>query len=96
MPEFTADRRKNRDRRGAPREAASGRIEILFSNPAPVHLEAELVESSATGFRASYQARPLEPGLRVTYRNAGASGEARVIWTHLEEGLRVSGFLVLP
>lgn len=95
MPYFTSDRRKNRDRRGAPREEGLGVVELSFSEPAPVTIEAALIENSATGFRASYDAKSLQPGLEVLYRRDGARGQARVIWTHVLEGRRVSGFLIL-
>jgi hypothetical protein len=89
------DRRKNRDRRGAPRNLASGRIEISFDNPVPAMVDAEMVESSATGFRAAHNSSSIEPGLDVRYRAASESGRARVIWTHVVLGRRVSGFLRL-
>ena len=95
MAEFIGDRRKRRDRRGTTREADSGVLELSFSAPVPGTIQAALVESSATGFRASYDAKALEPGLQVRYRRDGASGDARVIWTHMLDGRRVSGFLLL-
>jgi len=80
------DQRKNRDRRGASRALASGHVEISFDNPVPAMIEAEMVESSATGFRAAHDSRSLEPGLDVRYRAASASGRARVMWTHVQYG----------
>jgi len=93
---FNLDRRKNRDRRQSARALASGRVEISFDNPAPAVIEAEMIESSATGFRAAHASNTLEPGLVVSYREPAAAGRARVIWTHVVEGRRVSGFLRLP
>ncbi len=95
MAYFTSDRRKNRDRRGAPRKEGLGAVEISFSDPVAVTITAALVEHSATGFRAAYDAKSLEPGIDVAYRHDGTRGQARVIWTHVLEGRRVSGFLVL-
>ena len=95
MPYFTSDRRKNRDRRGAPRKEGLGVIEISFSGPVAMTIQAALIENSATGFRAAYDARSLEPGLEVAYQHEGTHGQARVIWTHFLEGRRVSGFLIL-
>jgi len=95
MPYFTADRRKNRDRRGAPRKEGRGAIEISFREPVPITIQATLIENSATGFRAAYDAKSLEPGIEVAYQHDGTHGQARVIWTHVLEGQRVSGFLVL-
>lgn len=95
MPYFTSDRRKNRDRRGADRSEVQGVVEISFSVPVAVTITATLIEHSATGFRAAYDAKSLEPGLDVAFRHDGTRGQARVMWTHVLEGRRVSGFLVL-
>jgi hypothetical protein len=92
---FVPDRRKG-ERRGAPRNAESGAIEISFAAPVPITIEAELIETSTTGFRASHDSKALEPGLEVRYQSDRGSGNARVIWTHVLEGRRVSGFLILP
>ncbi len=93
---FKIDRRRWEDRRGAVRTPASGRVEIWIDGPAPTVVEAEMIESSATGFRAAYDSAALESGLDVRYLAALASGRARVIWTHVIQGRRVSGFLRLP
>jgi len=95
MPEFIQDRRKHRDRRESPREAADGTVEISFSAPALTVVKGVLVETSASGFRASHDCEALEPGLEVQYLRTGSRGSARVIWTHVLEGRRVSGFLVI-
>lgn len=87
------DRRKQRDRRVAARSLASGRVEILLSDPTPAIVEAEMIESSASGFRAAHDSKALEPGLNVRYQAASGSGSARIIWTHVLQGRRVSGFL---
>ena len=95
MPQFIKDRRKNRDRRGSPREEGSGVVEITFTAPAAVTIQGVLVETSAAGFRVSHDSKALEPGLIVSYRCEGARGNARVIWTLIEDGRRVSGFQVI-
>jgi hypothetical protein len=92
---FHGERRKTADRRGSPRAAAAGRVRISFENPAPVEVEADWIESSATGFRLAHDSNLLEPGLEVSYQGAGRRGHARVVWTHVAEGRRVSGFIVI-
>ena len=92
---FVSDRRKNRDRRAASREPGSGTLEISFDTPVRTTIAASLVETSATGFRALHDSTALEPGLEVSYRREGVTGQARVIWTHVLDGRRVSGFLLL-
>ena len=92
---FNLDRRKNRDRRETARVMTGGRIRIWFDDPAPSMVEAEMIESSASGFRAAHDSKALEPGLNVRYQGPSASGRARIIWTHVLQGRRVSGFLRL-
>jgi len=92
---FNADRRKNRERRGTPRTAASGRVTVWFDNPERTTVEAEWVETSATGFRLAHDSTAIEPGLEISYEGAHGRGRARVIWTHVLEGRRVSGFVTL-
>src|ERR1700729_2699991 len=90
------DTRPMKDRRSAPRTASSGRMEILLDGPAPERVEAKLIESSSIGFRAEHDSRTLEPGLEVLCRIDGAEPlQARVIWTHVLDGRRVSGFLLV-
>lgn len=95
MPNFTTDRRKVRDRRVAERQQASGIVEISLADPLPTSIQAELIELSATGFRASYVAKALDPGRTVGFHLDGKRGRARVIWTQVIEGNRVSGFLLM-
>src|ERR1700691_128020 len=92
--QFIGDRRRRRDRRAALRGAACGALEISFDAPVPTTVSASLVETSATGFRASHDSKALEPGLNVSYKGDGVSGQALVIWTHVLGGRRVSGSLV--
>jgi hypothetical protein len=91
----TPDRRSGRDRRIAPREATSGRVELIFENPTPMAVLAELVDTSATGFRARHASSALEPGVEVEYRRPGAAGRARIVWTQITQDARVSGFVTL-
>ncbi len=83
------------DRRIAPRSPSSGRVEISFADPHPVSLEADLLETSSTGFRAAHTCKNLAPGLEVHFRRSNCAGRARVIWTHVLEDRRVSGFILL-
>jgi hypothetical protein len=85
----------NPERRQEQRSPQSGTIEILFENPAPVILQAELIETSGHGFRCAHAAPGLAPGVEVRYATRSSKGTARVIWTHVLEGRCVSGFLIL-
>jgi hypothetical protein len=83
------------DRRREPRVPVCERVEILFEDPLPAIVEVELNETSERGFRVSHDSQLLVPGLDVRLRRDGAVQQARVIWTHILEGRRVSGCLLL-
>jgi hypothetical protein len=84
------------ERRKSSRAPATGRVEILFGDPVPVCIDAELVEASSLGFRAAHNSKDLEPGREVFFRRSGElPAKARVIWTHVLGDKRVSGFLKL-
>jgi len=54
---------KSMERRREKRAPGSGIVEIAISNPAPLTIQAALVETSASGFRASHDCQALEPGV---------------------------------
>jgi hypothetical protein len=81
------------ERRQVPRFSASGRVEISFEDGVRTIVEAELRETSARGFRISHESRQLVPGLEVFLETEGASKRARVIWTHIQDGCKISGCL---
>lgn len=83
------------DRRRAARVPVFERVEILFDDPMPTTVEVELNETSESGFRVAHDSQQLLPGLNVRLRRDGAVYQARVIWTHILEGRRVSGCLLL-
>jgi hypothetical protein len=87
--------RETPDRRRAPRVPVFERVEILFDDPVPAIVEVELSDTSASGFRISHDNQLLVPGLAVRLRRNGAIQEARVIWTHILEGHKISGCLLL-
>ena len=83
------------DRRRAPRVPVFERAEIFFEDPLLTTVDVELNETSEQGFRISHDSQQLQPGLAVRLRRDGAVYQARVIWTHIVEGRRVSGCLLL-
>jgi hypothetical protein len=90
MPEISIG-----ERRRAPRIAQSGGVEISFDDPMATTIHAKLIERSSSGFRASHECKNLDPGMEVRYQREGFSGTARVMWTHVLQGQRVSGFLLI-
>ena len=69
---------------------------MWFDNPEHITVDAEFIESSATGFRLAHDSDALEPGLEVSWESEeGRGGKALVIWTHVAQDRRVSGFVAL-
>lgn len=89
MPTSIAERRRSS------RVPRSGRVEISFEDPTLVTIEAELVETSATGFRIAHESKELVPGLGISLHRKKVTRRARVVWTQLLDGRRVSGCVLL-
>lgn len=83
------------ERRRFTRFPTSGRVEISFEDPVSVTVEAEMEETSATGFRVAHESERLVPGLEIRLRRDGVTKPARIVWTHLLNGRRVSGCVLL-
>ena len=84
------------ERRKEVREPASGWVELLFEDPAPVVAMGELLDRSVHGFRAAHGNVRLAPGMEVSFRSRDRTGRARVMWTQVHGGRCVSGFYVKP
>ncbi len=91
----TRSRTSSLDRRRATRTPISGPVEISFATPGDPPVQAEMVESSATGFRIAHHARGLVPGAEVSFHHAAASGRARVVWTQVLQDRCLSGLHLL-
>ena len=83
------------ERRRTARLPASGRVEITFKDPVSVTVEAELIETSAMGFRIAHDSKEVISGLEICLRRDSDTSRARVVWTHLLDGRRVSGCVLL-
>jgi len=83
------------ERRRATRLPASGWVAISYSDPTAVTVQAELIEASATGFRIAHESKDLVAGLEVEMKRDQTVRKARIVWTHLLEGRRVSGCVLL-
>lgn len=83
------------DRRKEPRYPSSGRVEMTIPDLADDVIGGELIETSRNGFRIAHESNELSPGLEVALRHGATEYRVKVVWTHVLEGRRVSGFLVL-
>jgi hypothetical protein len=89
MPSYSPERRKS------PRFPAAGRVDVIFANPDLAVLGAELQEDGAQGCRILHDSPDLLAGTEVQIRHGGSIRRARVVWTHLLDGRRLSGCVML-
>lgn len=83
------------ERRQHPRSAASGSVSVRFEDPLLTTIEAEMLETSESGFRIAHDCERLRSGLEIELLRGESGDRARVIWTHNQDGRRVSGCLLL-
>jgi len=83
------------ERRKEPRSPAQGVVQLVFDDPAPQAISAELRDVSASGFRAVHHCSTLTSGLVVRFTHDLGRGRARVVWTLTLPGVVESGFLIL-
>ena len=83
------------ERRQFPRIAASGSVEIVFSDPLPTTVHGELVDVSGQGLRIAHDSKLLVPGLIVSVTSEDRTSKARVVWTQLKDGAQISGCILL-
>ena len=83
------------DRRTELRKPAEGQVVLAPEGNIPELIQARLLDTSASGFRAAHSSNRIETGTRVIFRHSAAAGTARVIWNRIVDGRRESGFLIL-
>ena len=88
MSDFGPDKRKE------PRRPAEGEVRIVIEDPhAEIH--GQLVDISASGFRASHNHSGLSHGQVVKFRHLVGAGRARVMWNRIMDQTVETGFLVI-
>jgi len=83
------------ERRRSPRSPAHGSVKLVFRDPFNIVVLGELVDTNEGGFRLSHDNQRLTAGVEVHYSFRSKSGRARVVWTHVLEGRRVSGLVYI-
>ena len=83
------------ERRKETRRRAQGVVQLCFEDPAPQVISAELMDVSASGFRAVHHCSSLSSGLEVRFTHDLGHGRARVVWTLTLPGVVQSGFLIV-
>jgi transcriptional regulator len=85
------------DRRRFERIQESAEVEIAYADPLPATVDALLIESSEEGFRIQHECSELVAGLQIFMRRKTEQEprRARIIWSHVRDGKRVSGCFLL-
>jgi len=87
-----ADSAVAQDLRREPRVRAEGVVELTMPGRT---IEARLIDTSGSGFRASHTWVEMESGSVVRFRHSSGSGEARVVWNRIMGDSVESGFNIL-
>jgi len=83
------------EQRREDRQPADGEIAISVEGPGSFTFQGRLIDSSRSGFRASYQGFSLSTGQPVRFRHSLGEGRALVMWNRILEQHIESGFLIL-
>lgn len=83
------------ERRYEPRTAVQGRVVVNLTEPMEQEFAGDLLDVSGNGFRAAHACRELHSGQIVRFHHDSASGQARVVWTRIEDQRVESGFFIL-
>jgi hypothetical protein len=83
------------DRRNEPRHPASGKVQLKFESEPHRELDAELMDISRSGFRASHRHGALLLGANMSFRHPEAHGKARVVWNWMHPDHVESGFVII-
>jgi hypothetical protein len=70
-------------------------VQLLFEDPAPQVVCAELMDVSTSGFRAVHHSSSLSSGLEVRFTHDLGHGRARVMWSLTLSDTVESGFLLV-
>lgn len=83
------------EQRREERKPASGEIWFVLEGPTSLKFKGRLIDSSASGFRASHSHAALLSGQPVSFRHSLGSGRALVMWSRILAPDVESGFLIL-
>lgn len=83
------------ERRLHPRRPASGPVHLRFGREHPLEVEAELMDTSASGFRTMHRNGLLPLGATADFRYPKAVGRARVVWNWMHADHTETGFVII-
>lgn len=85
----------NANRRSDPRHAVAGKVRLKFEQPLQKELEVDLLDVSASGFRAKHRQGVLPLGAKAAFRHSEAAGKAQVVWNWVFPDRVETGFVIL-
>jgi len=77
------------------RHPATGTVRLHLEDPLPRDLEMQLMDVSASGFRAAHRSTALSCGQSVRFHHAKGAGSARVAWNLVLPDRVETGFMVV-
>ena len=83
------------EQRREDRQPTEGEVQLSTEGPDSFALQGQLIDSSKSGFRASYQGTLLATGQKVRFRHSLGQGRALVMWNRIIDQHIESGFLIL-
>jgi hypothetical protein len=83
------------DKRKEPRWPARGNVKLIVDDRAGLEIDGQLVDVSASGFRAAHTHPGLSNGQTVQFQHSRGAGQARVVWNRIIADQVETGFLVL-
>jgi len=83
------------ERRREPRRSASGEVHLKFENQPRSEVQVDLMDVSASGFRASHRHGLLPLGANAAFRHREATGVARVVWNWMQPDHVETGFVII-
>lgn len=83
------------ERRTEPRHDAQGQV-MVTDEATGVCMIGELIDTSDSGFRASFNLPAPTSGTTYRFEHPFASGKARVVWSRIIEGAAEAGFFIRP
>jgi hypothetical protein len=86
---------KGAERRTAQRSSTRGKVKLRPENPWASAITADLVDTSAGGFRACHHCPTLTTGQTVWFEWESAEGRAIVVWNRMLGANVESGFAFL-
>jgi hypothetical protein len=85
----------NHERRRSVRYRAAGSVTLRQPEESNASFEGELLDISASGFRALHTNNQLRSGAECEFSLPGSKGQAKVVWNRITPTHVESGFLIL-